>query len=43
MVYKLIRTLVGLESGRDCRACADPIEPKDLFGMSEGVCAVCRP
>lgn len=42
MLYKLIRSLYGLESGRTCRRCADAISQRDPFGVSEGVCSSCR-
>ena len=42
MLYSLFRAIAGLEAGRSCRRCADPIHPKDDFGMSESVCGPCR-
>ena len=42
MVYKVLRALAGLESGRECRVCGETIRPKDLFGLGEGVCQACR-
>jgi hypothetical protein len=41
-IYKLLRVLVGLETGVGCRRCDDAIEREDLFGRSEGVCHACR-
>ena len=41
-IYTLVRALVGLETGLNCRRCSDAIETSDLFGRSEGVCHVCR-
>jgi hypothetical protein len=39
----LIRTLLtGLPVGRWCRSCSEPINPRDQFGLSEGVCRPCR-
>ncbi|MGD1033610.1 MAG: hypothetical protein ABR977_04175 [Candidatus Dormibacteria bacterium] len=29
-------------SGRGCRACGSPIDARDGFGLSEGVCPACR-
>ncbi len=42
MLYKLIRSLYGLESGRVCRRCTEAISRRDPFGVSEGVCTSCR-
>ena len=42
MIYRLIRSLVGLESGRSCRSCSEIVAREDAFGLSEGVCASCR-
>jgi hypothetical protein len=41
-VYKLFRSLVGLEAGRSCRRCDEAILRNDPFGLSEGVCRPCR-
>jgi hypothetical protein len=41
-VWKLLRGLKGLESGRSCRCCGEAILAPDRFGMSEGVCRPCR-
>jgi hypothetical protein len=41
VVYKFLRALAGLESGRDCRVCRGTISAKDLFGLGE-VCEPCR-
>jgi formylmethanofuran dehydrogenase subunit E len=41
-MYKVIRAMFGLEAGRSCRRCGEPITTHDAFGMSEGVCAPCR-
>jgi len=40
--FKLIRVLAGIEAGRECRSCREPIDARDAFGMSEGVCVPCR-
>ena len=41
-IYGLIRAMAGVEAGRVCRTCLDPIHPRDGFGMSESVCVPCR-
>lgn len=41
-VWKMMRALSGLESGRACRRCRESIRPQDEFGMSEGICGPCR-
>ncbi len=41
-VYSMVRAMTGIESGRHCRTCKDSVDPRDGFGMSEGVCAPCR-
>lgn len=41
-VWNLMRALSGLEAGRACRGCGQPIAPGDHHGMSEAVCAPCR-
>jgi hypothetical protein len=41
-VYELLRSLFALESGRNCRTCAESIDRRDAFGLSEAVCASCR-
>jgi hypothetical protein len=41
-VWSVLRALTGVEHGRCCRNCGEPILRKDLFGMSEGVCSACR-
>jgi hypothetical protein len=41
-IYTLFRALAGLEAGRWCRTCHEPIAPRDGFGLSEGVCRACR-
>ncbi len=41
-IYKLLRALVGLETGLDCRRCFRAIQREDEFGRSEGVCDACR-
>jgi hypothetical protein len=41
-IYNVFRALVGIESGRFCRSCAEPVHRHDHFGMSEGVCRACR-
>jgi hypothetical protein len=41
-VYQVLRALVGLEAGRACRRCNEPILAHDPFGLSEGVCGPCR-
>jgi len=42
MIYKLLRSLTELASGRDCRRCGENIPSADEFGVSEGVCSGCR-
>jgi hypothetical protein len=42
VIYRLIRSLAGLESGRTCRVCGDSIARSDAFGLSESVCRVDR-
>jgi hypothetical protein len=37
-IWKLVRTLAGVEAGCYCRRCNEPIHPRDGFGMSESVC-----
>jgi len=41
-IYRTVRALFGLESGRACRTCGDAIAAKDAFGLSESVCRPCR-
>ncbi len=41
-VFKILRGMAGLESGRWCRGCSEAIVRGDDFGMSEGVCRPCR-
>lgn len=41
-IYRMIRAMAGIETGRNCRTCGEPIERRDRFGMSEGVCSACR-
>lgn len=41
-VYSLMRAMAGIESGRHCRSCHEPIDRHDRFGMSEAVCSACR-
>ncbi len=41
-IYKLFRAVAGLESGRNCSKCLEPIHPRDAFGLSESVCHPCR-
>jgi hypothetical protein len=41
-VWKVLRALTGSERGRSCRACGEAILTRDPFGMSEGVCTLCR-
>jgi formamidopyrimidine-DNA glycosylase len=41
-IYSLLRALVGLETGLNCRSCSDAIATTDHFGRSEGFCRVCR-
>ena len=42
MIYRLIRSIVRLESGRNCRSCDEAIDRSDAFGLSESVCVPCR-
>jgi hypothetical protein len=41
-VYDVVRAFVGIDTGRRCRRCADPIGRGDALGFSEAVCRVCR-
>ena len=41
-VFELISALTERYAGRTCRRCAEPISPRDAFGLSEAVCAGCR-
>lgn len=41
-IYRFFQALTGVEAGRWCRSCGIAIQPKDPFGMSEGVCHPCR-
>jgi hypothetical protein len=41
MVHKVIMALAGRYAGRDCRRCTTPIDRRNAFGMSEGVCPSC--
>ena len=40
-VYAVLRALVGLEAGRACRRCNEPILAADAVGLSEGVSWPC--
>ena len=42
MIYRVLRALVRIESGRTCRSCDEAIDRGDAFGLSEAVCAPCR-
>ena len=37
-----LRAMYGMETGRACRSCGEPIARRDAFGTSEGVCRRCR-
>ena len=41
-VWTFLRAMYGLDAGRTCRVCSEPVRPTDAFGMSEGVCEFCR-
>jgi hypothetical protein len=41
-MWMLFRGLAGLESGRWCRGCREPIQRADGFGLSESLCRPCR-
>jgi hypothetical protein len=41
-VWKIMRALVGVENGSDCRSCGEAIARRDPFGRSERVCTPCR-
>jgi hypothetical protein len=41
MVYRVLMTLLGTYGGRDCRRCTEPIDRRNAFAMSEGVCPAC--
>ena len=40
--WNVIRAMVGLDAGRACRTCTEPLTTADPFGMSESVCRSCR-
>jgi hypothetical protein len=40
--WNFFRSLAGVESGRWCRRCDEPIHRHDHFGRSEGICGPCR-
>jgi hypothetical protein len=40
--WSFFRSLAGLESGRWCRRCSEPIRRHDTFGRGEGICTACR-
>ena len=41
-VWRFFRSMAGIESGRWCRSCTEPIARRDQVGQSEGVCHACR-
>lgn len=41
-MWNLVRSMAGIETGRNCRRCNEPLERRDGFAMSEAVCAPCR-
>ncbi len=41
MIYKFFNALSGSYAGRECRRCAEPIDRRDGFAQSEGVCRPC--
>jgi hypothetical protein len=41
-VWKVVRAMVGHESGVACRSCHSSVDARDYIGMSEGVCHPCR-
>ncbi|MDP9069466.1 MAG: hypothetical protein M3N53_14150 [Actinomycetota bacterium] len=41
-VWNVMRSMAGIETGRDCRRCQEPLSRRDGFAMSEGVCSPCR-
>ncbi|MGH2754889.1 MAG: hypothetical protein ACRDLB_10705 [Actinomycetota bacterium] len=41
-ISTLVRSLTGQEAALYCRSCHDRVSPRDPFGMSEGICSVCR-
>jgi len=40
--WSFFRSMAGVESGRWCRRCSEPINRHDHFGRSEGICQPCR-
>lgn len=41
-MWNLVRSMTGIETGRNCRRCDEPLERRDGFAMSEAICAPCR-
>jgi hypothetical protein len=41
VIYSLLNALLGTYGGRSCRRCAEPIDRRNAFAMSEGVCTAC--
>jgi hypothetical protein len=41
LIHKIFLAMAGRYSGRDCRRCAEPIDGRNAFAMSEGVCGPC--
>ena len=41
MIFDLLMSLVGTYGGRSCRVCAERIDRRDDFAMSEAVCRPC--
>ena len=37
IIWKVVQSLSGEHTGRDCRRCHEPIREQDSVGMSEGV------
>ncbi len=41
-VLKFLLDLSGRNTGLECRRCREAIPPRDMLGLSEGVCIPCR-
>jgi hypothetical protein len=41
VIFDLLTSLVGSYGGRSCRRCAERLDRRDAFAMSEGVCRGC--
>jgi hypothetical protein len=41
LIHKIFLAMAGRYAGRDCRRCAEPIDGRNAFAQSEGVCPSC--